>query len=134
MYSFPSTSYTRAPCARWAKNGSPPTPRKARTGELTPPGIYSSARANRACDWAWRMAVMKAALGLFPKGLFERALFGAKYHAGTDVVSLEPALRRFQDILNLVALRFHGRFVQWLEIVNFDDRTFRINVGGRKRH
>ena len=37
--SRPSQVSTRAPRAERAKNGSPPTPRKARTGELTPPGM-----------------------------------------------------------------------------------------------
>src|ERR1700733_15146496 len=34
------------------KSGVPPTPRKARTGEFTPPGITFWARANRASDLA----------------------------------------------------------------------------------
>src|SRR5690606_784154 len=50
MYSFPSTSHKRAPAPRSTKNGSPPTARNARTGELTPPGKSSSARANRSED------------------------------------------------------------------------------------
>ena len=33
--------------ARAKKIGSPPTPRKARTGELTPPGMYLQASVNR---------------------------------------------------------------------------------------
>ena len=33
----------RDPCARSTKNGSPPTPRNARTGEFTPPGIRACA-------------------------------------------------------------------------------------------
>src|SRR5687768_13681558 len=32
------------------KSGVPPTPRKARTGEFTPPGINSSARAYKVAD------------------------------------------------------------------------------------
>src|SRR5947209_10097590 len=39
-----------APCALLMKRGVPPTPRNARTGELTPPGISSTARANNAAD------------------------------------------------------------------------------------
>jgi hypothetical protein len=35
-----------AAMARRTKNGSPPTLRKARTGEFTPPGMYSLATAN----------------------------------------------------------------------------------------
>ena len=38
------------------EDGSPPTPRKARTGELTPPGISSRARANSWSLWVWFIA------------------------------------------------------------------------------
>src|SRR5438093_13131474 len=51
MYSLPSTSHTRAPLAFWTKNGCPPTARNARTGELTPPGMYFRASANNASDF-----------------------------------------------------------------------------------
>src|SRR4029077_917797 len=40
MYSLPSTSQIFAPFARPTKNGLLSTLRNARTGELTPPGIY----------------------------------------------------------------------------------------------
>jgi hypothetical protein len=36
----PSAAVTREPDALLKKIGSPPTLRKARTGELTPPGMY----------------------------------------------------------------------------------------------
>ena len=49
-YSWPSTSVSRAPEAERMKRGVPPTARKARTGELTPPGVTALARANRASD------------------------------------------------------------------------------------
>src|SRR5437773_1473088 len=52
MYSLPSTSHTCAPLAFWTKNGCPPTARNARTGELTPPGMYCNASANNASDFA----------------------------------------------------------------------------------
>src|SRR6266516_4046994 len=52
MYSLPSTSHTRAPCALLTKNGCPPTARNARTGELTPPGMYFKASANNASEFA----------------------------------------------------------------------------------
>src|SRR5947209_3993079 len=45
MYSLPSTSQIRAPSARSTKNGSRPNPRKARTGEFTPPGMRCNAWA-----------------------------------------------------------------------------------------
>src|SRR5579872_1770791 len=44
MYSLPSASQMREPSPRTIKGGSPPTARKARTGESTPPGITASAR------------------------------------------------------------------------------------------
>src|SRR6058998_913843 len=50
MYSFPSTSQTRAPSERATKNGAPPTLRNARTGELTPPGMRSCARVKSSDD------------------------------------------------------------------------------------
>src|SRR5512145_527755 len=46
MKVFPSTSRTVAPFALSMNRGVPPTDRKARTGELTPPGIIVFARAN----------------------------------------------------------------------------------------
>jgi hypothetical protein len=49
---LPSTSLTRAPDAEAAKNGTPPTARKLRTGELTPPGMCAKASANNASDLA----------------------------------------------------------------------------------
>src|ERR1700733_558826 len=51
MYSRPSTSKTCAPSALSTKMGWPPTARKARTGELTPPGMYRSASANSCSDF-----------------------------------------------------------------------------------
>jgi hypothetical protein len=39
-----------APEALLIKRGVPPTPRNARTGEFTPPGINSNARAKSASD------------------------------------------------------------------------------------
>src|SRR4249920_897446 len=46
MISRPSTSQTWDPLALETKNGSPPTFRNARTGELTPPGMNRLASAN----------------------------------------------------------------------------------------
>src|SRR5690242_16694043 len=48
MYRLPSTSVIHAPWPLAKKTGSPPTPRNARTGEFTPPGSSSLARANTA--------------------------------------------------------------------------------------
>src|SRR5213594_3817048 len=56
MYSLPSTSYRRAPAPREKNSGSPPTALKARTGELTPPGITWRAFSNRLRDSVMRRA------------------------------------------------------------------------------
>src|SRR6202795_1284644 len=48
MYSRPSSSVTRAPRPWRMKSGVPPTARKARTGELTPPGMTCCERSNSA--------------------------------------------------------------------------------------
>src|ERR1700693_1534802 len=48
MYSLPSASKIWEPWPRRMKGASPPTEPKARTGELTPPGIIRSARC---CSW-----------------------------------------------------------------------------------
>src|SRR5215469_11473997 len=50
MYSFSSASQTCDPLPRKMNGGSPPTERKARTGEFTPPGIMLSARCCRRRD------------------------------------------------------------------------------------
>src|ERR687889_606198 len=50
MYVRPSTSVIVAPDACEMKRGVPPTPLNARTGEFTPPGINSDARANNSSD------------------------------------------------------------------------------------
>src|SRR6266850_7938068 len=81
----------RAPSARSMKNGSPPTLRNARTGELTPPGILFCAARNNSeerefkIDWRRgresnpRIAVLQTAtlpLGYpaaFGRGIIERA-------------------------------------------------------------
>src|SRR5881409_410394 len=54
-YERPSTSQRRAPSARATKNGSPPTPRKARTGLLAPPGIRREAASKRLFEAASRL-------------------------------------------------------------------------------
>src|SRR6185503_4926900 len=45
MYFAPSASQTCAPLPRVKKRGVPPTARKARTGEFTPPGVTFWARS-----------------------------------------------------------------------------------------
>src|SRR5215467_10798187 len=50
MYSRASASQIRDPSPRFTTKGSPPTPRNARTGELTPPGNNARARSIRSCE------------------------------------------------------------------------------------
>src|SRR5260370_5274252 len=59
MYSVPSTSNRCEPCPRAMKTGCPPTLRKARTGEFTPPGIFSTARRNNSSDFVWVISMSK---------------------------------------------------------------------------
>src|SRR5438045_1279813 len=47
MYSRPSSSVRRAPRPERKKSGVPPTARKARTGEFTPPGMRACERSKR---------------------------------------------------------------------------------------
>ena len=49
-YCLPSASVMVQPDALVTKKGSPPTPRNARTGELTPPGIRRRARDHRMLE------------------------------------------------------------------------------------
>src|SRR5215831_13378994 len=46
MYARPSASQMRLPSPRSMKRGAPPTARKARTGEFTPPGMVLRERSN----------------------------------------------------------------------------------------
>jgi hypothetical protein len=50
MSSRSSAVMSVAPRAALTKNGAPPTERKARTGEFTPPGMSWRARAKRASE------------------------------------------------------------------------------------
>src|ERR1700738_629556 len=52
----PSAAHTWGPDAFLKNTGSPPTPRKARTGELTPPGMYLQASSNRLKDYSHRVS------------------------------------------------------------------------------
>src|SRR5260370_20677669 len=48
-----------APSARATKNGVPPTPRNARTGLLTPPGMRRWARSKRASEPVMRSGLLE---------------------------------------------------------------------------
>src|SRR5438067_12362007 len=52
MYELPSSSWRCAFSPLAMKSGSPPTPRKARTGEFTPPGNNDFARSNSRLDFS----------------------------------------------------------------------------------
>src|SRR5215510_11644904 len=56
MYSRPSASQMRLPSPRVMKRGTPPTARKARTGEFTPPGMLLRERSN-SCSFLELMFV-----------------------------------------------------------------------------
>src|SRR5215208_3552514 len=113
MSSCPSTSHTRAPAPRAMNRGAPPTARNARTGELTPPGITSRARANSAALVAVVSAWSSGAIG--PSCLREepRRLFGEV--GENDVGARAPnGEQRLQHDAPLVqpaprARRFHHR-------------------------
>ncbi len=49
-YSRPSASVRYGPVPDTMKRGVPPTARKARTGEFTPPGVTRDARSKSDCD------------------------------------------------------------------------------------
>ncbi len=49
-YSRPSASVRYGPRPDTMNRGVPPTARKARTGEFTPPGVTADARSNRSCE------------------------------------------------------------------------------------
>src|SRR2546427_1233285 len=55
MYSLPSTSQSFEPSARCVKNGVPPTPRNARTGEFTPPG----SNRNASCQSLFELSTVR---------------------------------------------------------------------------
>src|SRR5687768_1173133 len=78
MYSLASTSQIRAPSARSTKNGSRPRPRKARTGELTPPGMRFRASANN-CE---EREAMLAANVQRPTANVQRPIEPARPRAG----------------------------------------------------
>jgi hypothetical protein len=58
MYSFPSTSKTDEPCARFMKIGSQPTDLQALTGLFTPPGITCRASLNISSDKVFFMTFL----------------------------------------------------------------------------
>src|SRR5438876_123395 len=63
MSSLPSTSHIREPAARAMNSGSPPTARKALTGEFTPPGITRLARSKSERLVVERVSGLVAVIG-----------------------------------------------------------------------
>ena len=78
MYSLPSASHSREPSARSTKKGSPPTPRNARTGEFTPPGVTSQARRKSVRLFALRSAAGRLAALLPCAALSELVILSSK--------------------------------------------------------
>src|SRR5450432_1566728 len=62
------------PCARAMKRGVPPTARKARTGEFTPPGITRLARSNSSA-----LVVMASTLGGSPASMNVARILGRRH-------------------------------------------------------
>src|SRR3569623_1609507 len=67
MKRWPFSSHMNAPSARWMKRGAPPTARKARTGEFTPPGISARARSN-SWEFLSVLGVMRGEIKRFGGG------------------------------------------------------------------
>src|SRR5579863_8760454 len=64
MYSRPSASHNRDPCARSITSGEPPTARNARTGLFTPPIRMFLARSNNSLDFDF----FRVSLGIESRG------------------------------------------------------------------
>src|SRR5262245_16227118 len=73
MYSRPSASVIVAPAPRRMNRGVPPTPRNARTGLLTPPGITFLARPNRAVDCGYLSLIWSSGRWFVLMGASDRA-------------------------------------------------------------
>src|SRR5580692_8320104 len=109
MYSLPSASKICEPCPRTMKGTSPPTERKARTGELTPPGIICSARSCSLRDISvlramgspkgnWSSMVTAGSGGLQPA--CPEPDFGVKKQRNSpDIYSLATVLKHVLGIL-----------------------------------
>src|SRR5947199_7129746 len=116
MHSLPSTSQIRAPAARSTKNGWPPTALKARTGELTPPGIRRRASANNCSE---RLPEVIGGLLLVEKGLRQRPSIGAHDRADPNFVSIKPSLFGFKNETDVFRICGNGSFVARFHVVNF---------------
>src|ERR1700733_8221316 len=106
----------REPSPDSIKSGVPPTPRKALTGELTPPGITFWARANKASDLG--LFINRPGSGSSARGLRNHANFrndtieeelhddfvDAAVEAAQEAVSeAEIGLRAGEQILHKIA-------------------------------
>src|SRR6516225_11276318 len=76
------------PAARETKNGSPPTLRKARTGELTPPGMNLLASANKE-ELVILEAKRAASMGKFDRRGPWRALLRSRCEFTAGAATLE---------------------------------------------
>ncbi len=82
---MPSASTTYGPTPETMKRGVPPTALNARTGELTPPGVTASARANHASEAG---AVAKARYGRVTRPSSQPADFLQTPAGGDTIVGL----------------------------------------------
>src|ERR1700752_2893232 len=95
MYSFSSASQICDPLPRTINGGSPPTARKARTGEFTPPGIMLSARCCRRRDCSVLRVVVDGIKSSRKKFSTDKKEDVSKSSSATDYYS-SAALRRPQ--------------------------------------
>src|SRR2546421_12552775 len=65
---------------------------------------------------------------LLKKSIVKRTQFAADDGANADLVSIKPALLHFQHVTDVVGARFNRRFVQRLQIVDFQDRALAVDV------
>ena len=103
MYSLPSTSKMCEPSPRAMNGGLPPTLRKARTGELTPPGMSLLRAAEEFFGSEWFMdlfgKIIVPRLAWLPAYPALRGTSAAEAQAHADVVQAavqiaqQPALQ-----------------------------------------
>src|ERR1035441_286555 len=97
MYRLPSASHTCAPCPRTRNGGVPPTDRKARTGELTPPGMSRSARVCKARDLSRLRAIVR-----YSPFALRSSLTGVQRKTEEFIrVGAEPVVRKITGIVTL---------------------------------
>ena len=94
MYELPSTSMSREPSPRAMNLGVPPTPRNARTGEFTPPGVTFWARAKSCSERDWSTLTITTIGVDLAKNSFQ--LHGVD-HTGRTVLRKKLSRSRFLE-------------------------------------